>query len=205
MIFRTASFVLLLPRLLSHLILYILVAILASRMTARAGSPGKRELVLWVPVLVTVHNVEEALGFKSYLPRLPVLLPEPFASFEARLSYPAMLGALVTVSALAILIAACAWFRSESRGALWALLAVEATMALNVVAHVTSAVVVFRGYGPGLITAVAVNGPFAIYFFRRAAREQWVSQEALWATIPMALLLHGPVLIAGLWLAALVT
>ena len=84
---------------------------------------------------------------------------------------------------------------------MWLLISIEAALALNVVAHVVTAAVVFRGYGPGVITAVAVNAPFAIYFFRRVSYEQWVTPRALWATMPMALLLHGPVLIGGLWLA----
>jgi hypothetical protein len=140
---------------------------------------NKRTLVWLVPALLTLHNAEEALAFKSYLPRLPALLPEPFATFEARLSYATLLMALGVVSALAVLVAAIASIRSRSRFALWLLIALEATVALNVLAHVGSAVLVFGGYGPGLITAVAVNAPFAIYFFRRVAREQWVSAPAM--------------------------
>lgn len=165
--------------------------------------PSRRQLAWWVPVLLTLHNAEEALTFKEYLPRLPALLPEPLASFEARLSYPEMLAALVALSAIATLIAAFASLSGNSRRAWWPLLALEAAVALNVIVHVAGALLVFRGYAPGLITAVAVNAPFAIYFFRRAAREQWVTPAALWATVPAAFILHGPVLIAGLWVAGL--
>ena len=173
-------------------------------MIARAEAPRKHELAGWVPMLLTLHNAEEALALYYYLPRVPALLPAPLASFEARLSYPEMLTGLVLVSVLAALVAALAWRSPDSRGAWWALLVIEATMALNAIAHVATALLVFRGYGPGLVTAVAVNGPYAIYFFRRAAREQWVSRRALWATLPAALLLHGPLLLAGLWFASLI-
>lgn len=90
----------------------------------------------------------------------------------------------------------------SSPRALWVLLALETTVGLNVIAHVTSALVLFRGYGPGLVTAILVNAPFVTYCFRRAARERWVSSAALWATIPAAVILHGPVLVGALWLAA---
>jgi hypothetical protein len=52
------------------------------------------------------------------------------------------------------------------------------------------------------VTAILVNAPFVMYCFRGAARERWVSSAALWATIPAAVILHGPVLVGALWLAA---
>jgi hypothetical protein len=162
-----------------------------------------RRAVVWlVPILFTLHNAEEALAFRAYMPRMRTLLVEPFASLEASLSYATMVGALVVVSALAFLIALCAAARPESHRALWALLVLEAAVGVNAIAHVFSAVVVFHGYGPGLATALTINAPFAIYCFRRARREQWLSPDALRATIPASLILHGPILLGGLWLAS---
>lgn len=45
--------------------------------------------------------------------------------------------------------------------------------------------------------------PFVLYCYTRAGREQWVGSTALRATLPAALVLHGPVLLAGLWLATI--
>jgi hypothetical protein len=165
-----------------------------------------RPAVAWLALaLFTLHNVEEALAFRTYLPRMSSLLPEPFAGIAAQLSYSAMLIALVVVTTLALLVALAVATRPQSSRALWALLTLQAVLALNVVAHVLTALIVFRGYSPGLATAVLVNAPFAIYCFRRAHREQWVSPAALRATVPAALVLHGPILIGGLWLASRVT
>jgi hypothetical protein len=116
-----------------------------------------------------------------------------------------MLGALTLLSAAAVLLTFAAVARPASRRILWALLVLEAAVAVNVVAHVISAVVVFHGYGPGLATAVTINAPFALYCFRRVRREQWVSPAALLATVPASLVLHGPMLLAGLWLAGRVS
>jgi hypothetical protein len=161
-----------------------------------------RRTVVWlVPIFLTLHNAEEALAFRAYMPRMRTLLPEPFASLEASLSYATMLGALTVLSALAFLIAWAAAARPESHRTLWALLVLEATVGVNVIAHLLSAVIVFHGYGPGLATALMINAPFAIYCFRRARREQWLSPAALRATVPAALILHGPILLGGLWLA----
>jgi hypothetical protein len=154
-----------------------------------------------IPILFTLHNAEEALALQAYLPRMPTLLPEPLASLEASLSYSTMLGALTVLSALAFLIALAAVARPQSRRTLWALVVLEATVGVNVIAHLLGAVIVFHGYGPGLATALMINAPFAIYCFRRVRREQWVSTAALRATVPASLILHGPILLGGLWLA----
>jgi hypothetical protein len=154
-----------------------------------------------VPILLTLHNAEEALAFPAYMRRMRTLLPEPFASLEASLSYSTILGALTVLSALAFLIALFAAARPKSQGTLWALLVLEAAVGVNVIVHLLSAVIVFHGYGPGLATALMINAPFAIYCFRRAQREQWLSPAALRATIPASLILHGPILLGGLWLA----
>lgn len=128
-------------------------------------------------------------------------VPEPFASIATTLSYPVMLVALAVVQVLALSIALATATWPQSSRALWAFLTLEAVLALNVIAHVLSALVVFHGYSPGLATALLVNAPFATYCFRRARRERWVSTGALQATVPVALLLHGPILMGGLWLA----
>lgn len=147
----------------------------------------------------TLHNVEEAIAFRAYLPwRSSLLLPEPLASVAANLSYPVMLAALAFVTALALVVAVAVAVWPQSPRALWGLLTLEAVLGLNAIVHVVSAVVVFRGYSPGLATAVVINAPFAIYCFGRAHHERWVSPAALRATVPAALVLHGPILIGGL-------
>ena len=160
-----------------------------------------RRAVVWlVPILLTLHNAEEALALRACMPRMLRLLPEPFASLQASLSYSTMLGALAVLSALSFLIALAAATRPRSPRTLWALLVLEAVVGVNAIAHLLSAVTVFHGYGPGLATALTINAPFAIYCFGQVRREQWLSTAALRATIPAALLLHGPILWGGLWL-----
>ena len=162
-----------------------------------------RRTVVWlIPILLTVHNAEEALAFQAYLPRMRTRLPEPLASFAASLPYSTLLIALTLLSGLAFLIALAAAARPQSRRALAALLVLEATVGVNVVSHLLSAAIVFHGYSPGLVTALMVNAPFTLYCFQRARREQWLSAAALRATVPASLILHGPILLGGLWLAS---
>ena len=156
-------------------------------------------------MLLTLHNAEEAIAFWRYLPRTKALLPPPFAALESNLSYAALVQALGILSVLAFALAIIANARPRSERLLWLMLALQAAIGLNVLAHLTSAAFVFRGYGPGLITAILVNAPFTAYCFLRAKREVWVSPKALRATAPVALILHGPVLLAGLWLAGILS
>ena len=161
-----------------------------------------RRMVVWlIPILLTMHNAEEALAFRAYLPRLRTALPKPIASLAASLSYATILTALTVLSAVAFLVALAAATRPESRSTLWLLLVLETAVGLNVLAHLLGAATIFHGYAPGLATALLINAPFAIYCFRRAWREQWLSPVALRATVPASLILHGPILLGGLWLA----
>ena len=134
-------------------------------------------------------------------PHVASLLPAPLGTLEARLSVPIVLQALAILSALAFILAGLVVLRPRAQAALWLLLALEAAVAINVIAHVASAVMLFHGYSPGLASAVLVNAPFAVYALGRAKREAWVSLRAWRMLAAGGLFLHGPVLFGALWLA----
>jgi len=162
-----------------------------------------RRAVVWlIPTFLALHNAEEAFAFRSGWPRVRGVVPEPFAVIAARLTPAVFAQVLIALSVLAFSLAAFVAARPASRAALWLLLTLETTVAINVVAHLATAALVFRGYVPGLATAVLLNAPFAVYCIRRSWREQWLSRTALRAMVPAAFVLHGPVLLGGLWLAA---
>jgi thiamine transporter ThiT len=158
--------------------------------------------ILWlVPVLLALHNAEEALFFPRYLPFVLYRLPAGWQAVIAPLTTGQVLGALAVVTGAAFLVA---WWADRSPGnamALWLLLLIQATVLLNVVWHAAAAVVLFGGYAPGVVTALLVNLPFSVYLLRRADRERWLSRGALWALVPAAIVLHGPLLAALLVLA----
>jgi hypothetical protein len=163
-------------------------------------------VVIWlIPILLALHNAEEAIAFRGYEPRLPSLVPAALTSLASRLTPAAMVQALTILSLAAFALAVIADTKRDSRRLLWCLLAVQATIGLNVLSHIVIAAFVFRGYAPGLITAVIVNAPFTAYCFRRASREQWVPRTGLRATVPAALVLHGPVLLGALWVVSTLT
>ena len=153
--------------------------------------------VLWlVPVLLALHNAEEALFFPRYLPFVISRLPGGWQSLAAPLTTGQVWAALAVVTAGAFAVAWWAVRRPASPAARWTLLLVQTMMLLNALWHVLTAAVLFGGYAPGLVTGVLVNLPFSIYLLRRAAAERWLSPPARWALVPAALVLHGPLLAA---------
>ncbi len=153
--------------------------------------------VLWlVPALLALHNAEEALFFPRYLPFILARLSPGWQAVAAPLTTGQVWSALVVVTGVALAVAWWARRRPDSRAALWLLLLIQSAVLLNAVWHVAVAVVLFRGYAPGLATAVFLNLPFSLHLLRRAVREQWLSRPARWALVPGAIVLHGPMLAA---------
>jgi hypothetical protein len=151
--------------------------------------------VLWlVPLLLAIHNAEEALLFPRYLPLVLGRLPEGWRALAGAVTLGQVGTALALVTLIPLLLAVWAFRRPDSDVPVWLLLLVQATVLLNVLWHVATAVVVFNGYAPGLLTALLINLPFSIYLFRRAARERWMGRGAMWGLLPGALVMHGPLL-----------
>ena len=159
-----------------------------------------RRAALWlIPSFIALHNVEEAITFPRYLPVARALAPHSVRSFLDHVTYPEVLLAL-TVATL-VPLAAVAWAnaRPTSQLALWLAVTIQVVMSMNALWHLLAAMFLFRGYAPGVITALAVNLPFSAYLLRRAVVERWVSRSALASTLPVAVILHGaPVLAVAL-------
>jgi hypothetical protein len=143
-----------------------------------------------------VHNAEEAIFFPRYLPFVLARLPSGLQAVAGPVTSGQVWLALATLTVGAFGIAAWAALRPASRLAQWLLLLIQAALLVNALWHVAAAVVLFGGYAPGVVTAVLLNLPFSVYLLARARREEWLSRTALWALLPSALLVHGPLLSA---------
>ncbi len=152
-----------------------------------------RKLQWAFPIAVTLHNAEEAIwmpGWKA--PLLEDIVGRPPGAAEIR-------SALVvfTVAALAV---TCL---SARRGpeSVWAYLTfgyIIAMLANVFIPHVPAAIV-FRGYAPGVVTAVLINLPVMSLLAIRMLREGWVKgwkAAAFGAGVPLVL---GGVIV--MWLA----
>lgn len=168
-----------------------------------ADHARERRAVLWlIPALLAVHNAEEAWAFGRDWPRIRARVSSGLDVSLASKPAP-MWAALAAVTVMSFLLIAWVVRRPDDPRRLWAALLIQAVVALNVVSHVMSAAG-FNGYTPGLITAIALNLPFSVYIYVRARRERWVAPAAAWMLAPTAILVHGPLLLAALWLSGVV-
>ena len=155
---------------------------------------GRPTLLRLVPVLLLLHNLEEALFMRGVLPRAAALVPPALRDVVPAVTYPQFLVALAAVTAVPLVVALAGELRGPGPATVF-LLFVQAVLLVNVLSHVAAAALL-GGYSPGLATAVAVNLPFSVHLLRRARRERWVGGRTLLALLPAALLFHGPGLLA---------
>ena len=155
---------------------------------------GRRYLLWLVPLLLTLHNLEEAVFMKGFLDRFAARIP-----ILPAVTYGQFLLALAVVTLAPYAFAASGPLERRSR-AFFLTLGTQMVVLVNVLAHVAVAVWA-RGYAPGLVTALLVNLPFSVFFFRRAWRGSWVTLRDLAWLLVAALLVHGPGLVGLMVLA----
>jgi len=154
---------------------------------------------LWlIPALLAVHNLEEAATMPRFLQSIASRAPGAIGTVLAQVDFHGFVVALVIATILPLAVVWWVWARPTSGAAVWTALCVQAVVAVNALWHVVAAIAV-RGYTPGLATAVIVNVPFSMYLLRRASVERWTSRAALALVLPAALVVHGPVLLALLF------
>lgn len=147
-----------------------------------------RTRVLWlVPLFFALHNLEEWLALQTFLPLLGRRAPLLADHLPSITQYGV---ALIVISILPFVFALLRQ--------VYLLVITQAVVAINVVSHVVAALL-FRGYTPGLLTAVAINLPFSLYFFRKLRESGTVRGGRVRRIVPIAILLHGPVLVGLLW------
>ena len=152
-----------------------------------------RRWAIWLlPVVLALHNLEEGLLFPRYLPRVLGRLPAAMREWIGPVGSGEMWLALALATAIPLGFSLWAAVRPSSRAAMWLVLAMWATLLLNAVWHIVAGLVLFGGYAPGLVTAVALNLPVSVLVVQRAASEQWLSRQALRALVPAAIVFHLP-------------
>ena len=148
--------------------------------------------------MLGLHNLEEAIFFPHYLPQVLSRLPPGAQASVGAVNQPGILIALLIATVVPLCFSIWAGLQPSSRTALWLVLAVWTTLLLNAVWHIAASALVFRGYAPGVATAVLLNLPLSALALRTAVRGQWLSRRARWALLPGAVVLH----LAALLLAA---
>ncbi len=157
---------------------------------------GRPVLLRLVPTFFAVHNLEEAVAMKR---RLQAALPASLRRIVGAFSYGQFV--VIALTLIGFLIAVLGDLADPASIAGYALLALQATLFLNVFSHVAGAVTL-RGYSFGLATALLINLPLSLVLAVTAWTGHWYSEAALIGLVALALVLHGPVFIGLLRLAS---
>lgn len=168
----------------------------------RAADGPDRRLLLAAPALLTLHNLEELLAMPRALPAVAARMPDAARTLLPSVTLPMFALALAVATVLPWAFAGMAL--AGRRGGVYLVLLVQATLLVNVASHLAAAALL-GGYAPGLATAILVNLPFGTHLLGRARRERWTGGRGWSLLLPLALVVHGPVLVGLLWLAGRIT
>lgn len=148
-----------------------------------------RSLQWMVFVFLTLHNLEEAVTARAYLPKINALLAGLAPTgLIAPLPTPGQFYlALAGATIFPLLIIIVAAMGRPNRIKVYMVAVMQAMLLVNVFVPHVPAAIALGGYAPGVLTAVLVNLPFSIYFFRRSLRESRMTWKGLVVAMAIAL------------------
>lgn len=154
---------------------------------------NRRAHYLLVGLAFALHNGEEALAARGLLRFMQSEAPGFLGHVYAGITVVQLRADLLVVTVLGFAATAAAVRFSTSSASALGMLVFAALLGLNALLHVGLSVAA-GSCMPGLGTAVLITLPVSATLLLRARREAWVSTRSLWAVVPIAALLHGPVL-----------
>ena len=150
----------------------------------------ERQKLIWlVPILASIHNLEEAMSIPAFLQGADSAFPKFITEAFSTLTRSQLLSALLIVTVIPYILAFLAWSEPVPRWGFYLLCGFQAAMLINVFAHIAMAVAV-RGYAPGVVTAMLINLPFSVYLFYKASVEHWLNRNKLMLVGAIGILLH---------------
>ena len=147
-----------------------------------------------IGVAFAVHNAEEAAAAPRMLEFMKFGAPAALRTFYQGITANELRVSLTILTLAGLVLTGLAIRRGLGPRWSYSMLVFAAVIGLNALGHVALSAIA-RTYIPGLVTALLLTLPVAIMVFVRARRDHWVSATAYWTAFPMALLIHGPVLI----------
>ncbi len=136
--------------------------------------------LLWgVPILLAIHNLEEAPFMEKWSKELPLPI-HPVVStrqFVAAVTLITVAGFVVTYFGIAVI---------KQPIGIWAVFEIQMIMLVNAIMPHFASTIRFRKYSPGVFTALLLNLPFSIYLFQRAIQEGFMSWQLFWSLLAIA-------------------
>lgn len=144
-----------------------------------------RKLLWLLPVGVTLHNIEEYVMFGKFLTKHPFpITPEQF------------LTAQITATIIIFLLYSMGWRKPKNNLLFFVILASIPAVIANSLMHIGQAII-FVDYTPGLISAVFLQLPIAIFLMRKAIIEKYIERNDFLKIISIGIILLVAVLLVS--------
>ena len=136
--------------------------------------------LLWlVPIILTIHNIEEAPFMEGWSKRLPLKVHPTVTTrqFIIAVTFLTIVGFMLTYFGVEYL--------ANQTGYLM-VLGIQAILLFNTFIPHIATTLRFRMYSPGVITAILLTLPFSFYLFQRALNENIISWNQFWILLGIA-------------------
>jgi hypothetical protein len=154
---------------------------------------SRRSWYLILGLAWCLHNAEEMLLASQMLQFMQSDAPGFLRDFYAGITVSELQGILLILTAVLLVVIAISAVFAATAASAFAMMVLAALLGLNAVFHIV--LFIQTGvYVPGLVTAVLVSLPVGAALLRQARRQRWTPGPAFWAALPVAVLVHGPVL-----------
>jgi hypothetical protein len=156
--------------------------------------PDMKRLWWFIPMLLTVHNIEEALTMPQWMSvHLPMLRETILFMDEIQFSSKQLYLSLLFVTIIPFLVIYVCQRGASSQRKTAVMLILQSIIFWNALMPHISGVFVLGMYNPGTITASLFNIPFSMYLYRRVRQAGIVSNAALQKCIFAGLITYLPI------------
>ena len=157
------------------------------------GRISRRSWCLILGLAFGLHNSEEVLLAPQVLQFMQSDAPGALRAVYAGITVSELQGVLLILTAASLGVIAIAAVLAAAAASAFGMMVLAATLGLNAVFHIVLFVQT-RAWLPGLVTAVLVSLPVAAALLAQARRQRWTPAPAFWTVVPVAVIVHGPVL-----------
>lgn len=136
--------------------------------------------LLWlVPIILTIHNIEEAPFMEGWSKRLPLKIHPTVTTrqFVIAVTFLTIAGFILTYFGVEYL--------ANQTGYLM-VLGIQSILLFNTFVPHIATTIQFRMYSPGVISAILLTLPFSFYLFQRALNENIINWNQFWMLLGMA-------------------
>lgn len=153
-----------------------------------------KQLFWLIPIILSIHNLEEALTMPQWVPAHLPLLRSTIPLFNhLHFSTAQLYISLSSVTLFPFLVTFFCTCRERTQRKIIIMLTLQAIIFWNALMPHISGVVVLGMYNPGVVTAVVCNVPFSVYLFKRMRTEGIITNNSMREILVAGVLLYLPV------------